>query len=81
MSQRVFRTHVEILVFQESLLGQLWVLGEDTPVSGSTELHATLVSNPSYALTASMWGQGVIYQQRPWRIRAQTSKRSYRTYS
>jgi hypothetical protein len=42
-------THVEILVFQESLLGQLWILGEDTPVSGSTEFHSTLVSDPSYA--------------------------------
>ena len=74
-------THVEILVFQESLLGQLWVLGEDTPVSGSTELHSTLVSHPSYLLISSMWEQEVTYQQRPWRIRAQTSKRSYRTYS
>jgi len=39
-------THVEILVFQESLLGQLWILGKDAPVSGSTELHSTLVSHP-----------------------------------
>ena len=57
-------THVEILVFQESLFGQLWILGKDTSVGGSTELHSTLVGHPGYASTASIWERGVTYQQR-----------------
>lgn len=41
-------THVEILVLYKSLLGQLRILAKDTPISRSTELHSTLVGDPSF---------------------------------